>query len=146
MLANIKGTVIAASAAVVIGFGVGYYTTGQFAKAAMHDKVTEARREDAKSVRQGVEASLEVEQKVFESNKHVGEIRKKVVNNVRKKEVVYVEKQVHVPVDVCNLSVGTVRMLNDARGGATAGAAGSVDGAGETTATATVPELPEQQQ
>lgn len=92
----------------VVGFGAGFYTKGEFGKADQLDTVVAQNAETSKAIEDSAKAEVKLEEK-----------RERV-----RTEIKYVTKEIvkYVPVtqDVsgCQLSVGAVGLLNGARTGA----------------------------
>lgn len=132
LLSTIKTALIALAIGLSIGFGVGFYTKGQLFKADQLDRVVTAQHDTAKGIDQSIKQDVVITAKVEASNKKVDVIRKKVAKRIQTQE-----KQNEITTEVGNtcgplyLDVGTVWLLNDARGYAPPDATAQSDAASQ---------------
>lgn len=151
MLDNVKNMALAAVVSLVVGFALGVWTNEQLAKAKKLDAVVESQREVATDVRDSLNASIAVEEKITASTQNVQEVRKEVAKRVKppaRKPAVETPREnlpeAHANLRLRNdwtLDVGTVWMLDSAREGLPFDPARLRDGAGEAPSDVGVPEL-----
>lgn len=139
---NFQNTAIAVALALIVGFGAGYYTKGQFVKADQFEAVTEARSETAVDIQESLKTSAATEQEVTASNQQVAVIRKAISARVQPKtQETSNEANLRPVCTGTGLDVGTVRLLNSARDGSTLDPASLGDAASQAASGIGLPEL-----
>lgn len=137
---NLKNMVIAIFVSLAIGFCAGWYVDQQFVKADQLEAATEAQIQTTTEVKESLETSLDVEEKVAASDKQVSKIRSQVAAHL-KKEVTNEQSK-----EGCNsnepvIDGRTVFLLNSARSGIGIDTTGDGDGEVKTAAPVGLSEL-----
>lgn len=141
-LSDAKNLLIAAFVSLLIGFAAGFITKGKFVKADQVTAIVEVRKDDAKAITTNLAsdvATLNAEQK---NNSKAQRITRAISVTVPTGGLRAPSNETACPSNPL-LSVGLVRLLNDARSGSVVESAERADAAEQTASDVTVSDFAE---